>query len=144
MLRLCRSRISAAPLGEVRARGDAWAMKTSYAVKWREPSGQSFLGRLELGPKALVLEGRNGGEDAVLRTMDLEELHGFRLGQAGGEQLDAQPTLVVQHADGDVLVTTAVIHAGVLQELVHRLSELRLQALRGAFDVAPPAAKPSC
>jgi hypothetical protein len=119
-------------------------MKTSYAVKWREPSGQSFLGRLELGPKALVLEGRNGAEDAVVRTIGLEELDGFRLGQARGEQLDGRPTLVVRHADGDVLVTTAVMHAGVLQELVHRLSELRLQALRGALDVVPPGARPSC
>ncbi|MEY2517304.1 MAG: hypothetical protein QOJ89_4662, partial [bacterium] len=33
-------------------------MKTSYAVKWREPDGKTYLGRLEFGPKALVLEGR--------------------------------------------------------------------------------------
>jgi hypothetical protein len=100
-------------------------MKTSYAVKWREPSGETFLGRLEFGPKALLLEGRHGGEVAVVRTLDFGELRGFRLGRATDERLDEQPTLVVERSSGDFLITSTVVHAGVLQELVHRLSELR-------------------
>ncbi len=112
-------------------------MKTSYAVKWREPSGHTFLGRLEFGPTALVLEGRNGSESAVVRTIAFNELRGFRLARAAGERLDEQPTLVVERPGGDFLVTSTVIHAGVLQELVHRLSELRLLAPRRATVVVP-------
>lgn len=112
-------------------------MKTSYAVKWREPSGHTFLGRLEFGSTALVLEGRNGSESAVVRTIAFDELRGFRLAQATGERLDDQPTLVVERPGGDFLVTSTVVHAGVLQELVHRLSELRLLGPRRATVVVP-------
>ncbi|MCW2976803.1 MAG: hypothetical protein JWM06_2084 [Actinomycetia bacterium] len=99
-------------------------MKTTYAVKWREPSGHTFLGRLEFSEEALVLEGRNGSEGAVVRTIAVQELTGFRLAQSADERLDGQATLVVERPSGDVLVTSSVVHAGVLQELVHRLSQL--------------------
>jgi len=112
-------------------------MKTSYAVKWREPSGHTYVGKLELAPKALILEGRNGGEDAIRRTIDFDELRSFRLGQKAEERLDGQPTLVVERPGGDFLIASTVMHAGVLQELVHRLSELRLLAPRRATVVVP-------
>jgi hypothetical protein len=112
-------------------------MKTSYAVKWRESSGHTFLGRLDFGPTALVLEGRDGAADAILRTIEFEELDGFHLAQTSGDRLDGKPTLVVERAGGDVLVTSAVMHAGVLQELVHRLSSLRLVALGPAEESQP-------
>ncbi|HEV2591599.1 MAG TPA: hypothetical protein VGU02_06870 [Gaiellaceae bacterium] len=99
-------------------------MKTSYAVKWREPSGHTFLGRLEFSTDALVLEGRNGSEGAVVRTIGFDELCGFRLGRSAEERLDGQATLVVERPLGNFLVTSSIVHAGVLQELVHRLSEL--------------------
>ena len=42
---------------------------TTYAVKWREPDGQTFVGRLALGPRALRLDGRRrGGERAARRA----------------------------------------------------------------------------
>ena len=96
----------------------------TYAVKWREPSGGTYLGRLELAPQALVLEGRNGGDAAVRRTIDFEELHGLRLDESAEERLNGQPTLVLKRAGGALLVTSALVHVGVLQELLHRLSEL--------------------
>jgi hypothetical protein len=100
-------------------------MKTSYAVKWREPSGHTFLGRLEFSAEAVVLEGRNGSEGAVVRTIDFHGLRGFRLAETADERLDGQTTLVVERPRGNFLVTSSVVHAGVVQELVHRLSELR-------------------
>jgi hypothetical protein len=99
-------------------------MQTSYAVKWREPSGGTYLGRLELAPGGLVLEGRNGSDAAVRRTIDLEELHGLRLDESAEERLNGRPTLVLERVGGALLVTSALVHAGVLQELMHRLSEL--------------------
>jgi hypothetical protein len=103
-------------------------MEASYAVKWREPNGHTFLGRLELSANGLVLEGRNGGEAATRRTIAFAELRGFRIGRQPGERLDGQPTLVVDRPGGHFLIATSLIHAGVLPELVHRLSELRLAA----------------
>jgi hypothetical protein len=114
-------------------------MKTSYAVKWREPNGHMYLGKLELEPTSLVLQGRNGGERAVRRTIAFDELCGFRLGLTEAERLDGRPTLVVERPGGDVLITSAVMHAGVLQELVHRLAELRLPGPRAATIVLRPA-----
>jgi hypothetical protein len=142
-LRLSRTRIRAVPLIEAQAPGDSVPMITSYAVKWREASGQTFLGRLEFGPAALVLEGRDGAADAVWRTIAFEEVQDFRLAQSAGDRLERQPTLVIVHARGDVLVTSALVQAGVLLELVHRLSELRLRVVDPAPVVVPPADDPS-
>lgn len=100
-------------------------MGASYAVKWREPDGHIFLGRLELASTVLVLEGRNGGERAVRRTIEVDQLRRIRIGQQAEERLDGQPTIVVECPGGDVLVASSVMHAGVLQELLHRLAELR-------------------
>jgi len=99
-------------------------MEASYAVKWREPGGRTFLGRLELAPPGLVLEGRNGGEAAVRRTIDVEDVRSFRLDVKAEERLDGRPTLVLERAGGALLVTSALVHTGVLQELLHRLAGL--------------------
>jgi len=112
-------------------------MTPSYAVKWREPDGHVFLGKLQFEPQALVLEGRNRGAGIVRRTIDFVELRSFRLGQSADERLDGQPTLVVERPAGDVLVTSTVVHAGVLQEVADRLSELRLLGPRRATIVVP-------
>jgi hypothetical protein len=112
-------------------------METSYAVKWREPDGKTYLGRLELQPTALVLEGRENGSPPTRRTLGYEELRGFHLGHSGAERLDGRPALVVERAGEEFLITSTVVHAGVLQELVHRLSELRSTAPQRATVVVP-------
>jgi hypothetical protein len=114
-------------------------MTPSYAVKWREPDGHVFLGKLQFEPTALVLEGRNGGEGTVRRTIDLGAVNGFRLGRDADERLDGRPTLVVEQPTGALFVTSTVVHAGVLQEVADRLSELRLLAPRRATVVVPIA-----
>jgi hypothetical protein len=112
-------------------------MKTSYAVKWREPDGKTYVGRLEFGPQALVLEGRENGSPPIRRTLGYDTLGGFHLARSGAERLDGQLALVVECGGEEFLITSTVIHAGVLQELVHRLSELRLTATRRATVVVP-------
>jgi hypothetical protein len=101
-------------------------VKTTYAVKWREPDGQTYLGRLAFGGRALRLEGREPDGPAVDRQIGYEEVQGLRVGSHGPERLDGRPTLVVERADGPYLVTSAGIGAGIVQELVDRLAELRL------------------
>lgn len=112
-------------------------MQTSYAVKWSEPDGQTFVGQLELSPTALVLEGRDGGGCAVRREIGFDQLLSFRVGQRADERLDGQPTLVVERLDGQFLVTSTVMHTGLVQEVVHRLSELTDLAPRRATVVIP-------
>ena len=98
-------------------------MKT-YAVKWREPDGRTFIGRLALGPYALRLDGRLRGaeEPPVNRRFDYEELHGLRSGSR--ERLDGRPALVVERTDGAYLVAGAGMGAPIVQELVDRLTAL--------------------
>lgn len=112
---------------------------TTYAVKWREPDGQTFIGRLALGPRALRLEGRRRGAEgpAVERQFGYEELQGLRMGSRGADRLDGRPALVVERPDGAYLVTDAGMGAPIVQELVDRLADLRLAAPRKATVVVP-------
>ena len=112
---------------------------TTYAVKWREPDGQTFIGRLALGPRALRLDGRRrgGNEPPVERRFGYEELRGLRIGSGVADRLDGRPALVVERADGAYLVADAGLGAPVVHELVERLSDLRLFAARRAIVVVP-------
>lgn len=112
-------------------------MNTTYAVKWREPDGSTYVGRLALGPRALRLEGRASGGPAVDRQIGYEELQGLRIAHKGADRLDDRPALVVDRADGSYLVTSTAMSAGILQELVDRLAGLRLAAPRRATVVVP-------
>lgn len=112
---------------------------TTYAVKWREPDGQTFIGRLALGPRALRLEGRRRGAEgpAVNRQFGYEALQGLRIGSRGADRLDGRPALVVERPEGDYLVADAGMGAPIVQELVDRLAELRLAVRRKATVVIP-------
>jgi len=111
-------------------------MKTSYAVKWHEPDGQDYVGRLELGPRALHLVGDAGGA-RVDRQIGYDELEGLRIGHDAGERVDGRRTLVIERPQGAYHLTSTVFEAGILQELVDRLSELSLAAPRRATIVVP-------
>ena len=101
----------------------------TYAVKWREPGGQTYLGRLALGARALDLDGRQRDGPAVNRQIAYEEILGLRLGTHGADRLDAQPALVLERADGRYRVTSAGMGAGIVQEIADRLAELRRAAV---------------
>ncbi len=94
----------------------------TYAVKWREPDGRTFVGRLALGPLALNLDGRRHGADdpAVNRKLGYDGLTGSPC--AG--RLDGRPAFVLERADGAYVVAGAGLGAPIVQELVERLAEL--------------------
>ena len=112
-------------------------MKVTYAVKWREPDGRTYLGRLALGTRTLRLEGREPDGAVVDRQIGYEEVQGLRVTSHGPERLDGQPTLVIERTDGPYLVTSAGMGAGIVQELVDRLAELRLSSPWRATVVVP-------
>jgi hypothetical protein len=98
----------------------------TYAVKWREPDGQTFIGRLSLGPRTLLLDGRRRGVDEppVNRQFGYKGLQGLRIGSRGTDRLDGRPALVVERPEGNYLVSDAGQGAPIVQELVERLDEL--------------------
>ena len=112
-------------------------MKTTYAVKWREPDGQTYLGRLALGARTLRLDGRQPDGPAGNRQIGYDEILSLHVGTRGADRLDGQPALIVERADGRYLVTSAGIGAGVVQELVDRLAGLRGSAPRRSTVVVP-------
>ena len=112
-------------------------MKTTYAVKWREPDGRTYLGRLALGARTLCLVGRGPDGPAINRQIGYEEILDLRVGSRGADRLDGQPALVVERADGRYLVTSAGIGAGIVHEVVDLLADLRRGASRRATVVVP-------
>ena len=117
------------PAASLRGRHDEWTLALSYAprtvetyaVKWREPDGQTFVGSLALGARALRLEGRRRGPEgaAVGRRLGYDELRGLSLGR-----LDGRSALAVELCDGAYLVAHAGPGAPIIQELVERLAAL--------------------
>jgi hypothetical protein len=99
-------------------------MQVTYAVSWEEPDGSTGSGRLELGPGALVLHGRNGA-GALTRSFPYGEMQDVRVGRAPDERLGGRPTLVVELASGGLLRVAGVAQPGIVAELSTRLSALR-------------------
>ena len=112
-------------------------VKTTYAVKWREPDGQIYLGRLALRPRTLILEGRPHDGRAVDRHFGYEEILSLRIGSRGADRLDDQPALVMEREDGRYLVTSVGLGAGVVQEVADRLAGFRGAARCRATVVVP-------
>jgi hypothetical protein len=129
----------AATVGGRGCRSYATRTVTTYAVKWREPDGQTFIGRLALGQGTLRLVGRRPGVEGpgVDRQIGYAELQGLRIGSTGADRLDGRPALVVERADGPYVVADAGTGAPVVQELVERLAGLRLAAPRTATVILP-------
>jgi len=103
---------------------------TTYAVKWREPGGQTFVGRLTLEERSLCLDGRRrgGDEPAVNRRFAYESLWAVRIGR-GDERLDGRPAFALARPDGTYLVSGAGAGAPVVGEIFERLVAHRLETV---------------
>ena len=99
-------------------------------MQWREADGPIHLGCLELRATALLLDGRENGGAAVHRSLAYDDLTGVRTERWRANGHTGQPALVLERPGGAVLVTSAVMHAGVVQELVDRLAVLALVSPR--------------
>jgi hypothetical protein len=96
----------------------------TYAVKWREPSGETFVGRLALGTSSLDFDGSSVDGPAIERRFGYAELGELRIGYRRTDRLDGRPSLVIDRPDGTYRVTGAVSQVGVVPELIERLSGL--------------------
>ena len=101
-------------------------MQVTYAVAW-EADGVSGSGRLELGPDALLLAGRDD-EGAVARSVAYRDIDDVRIGRRAGERLRRRPTLILELATGEVLRLASVAQPGVVAELAARVAVLRSAA----------------
>jgi len=90
-------------------------------VKWRVPDGRAYLGRLELGQRALHLVGA-GGDTPVDREIGYDELGQIRIGHERAERIEGRRAAVIELADGTYCVSSATGETGVLRELVDSLS----------------------
>jgi hypothetical protein len=99
-------------------------MHTTYGVVWREGLQPLARGKLELLPGSVRLEGMSGSEP-VSREIEYLELSDVRIGRSPDERIDGHVSLVLVPHRGDALAVTSVAQAGVLREIVDRLSALR-------------------
>jgi hypothetical protein len=108
----------------------ARTMKTSYSVTWHDPEGKTHVGHLELGAKSLRLT-ESGDRNPI--EIGYDELQGvsFRYVEK------AQPSLVLYRPGGSYVLTSTVMEAGVVPELVGHLAEMGLPASRRAIVVLP-------
>ena len=106
-------------------------MKTSYSVTWHDPEGETRVGHLELGTKNVRLT-ESGGRNPI--EIGYDELQGVSFRYAENEP---QPSLVLYRPGGSYVLTSSVMEAGVVPELVGHLAELRLLASRRAIVVLP-------
>ena len=98
------------------------AMRTTYAVSWREPDSSTKSGRLEFGPSGLVLDGANG-HGPVRLDVSYDKIIGVRLARTAGERLNGRPTLVVDRGErGELQIAGVLILSGVATELAERLA----------------------
>ena len=110
-------------------------MRSSGASRTGRPSSAVWRSAPARCSWTAVVAGAS--EPPVERRFGYEELRGLRIGSAAADRLDGRPALVIERADGPYLVADAGLGAPIVQELVERLSDLRLCAARKAVVVVP-------
>lgn len=98
--------------------------RPSYAVLWREGSGPTRAGKLELSESALSLRGSGPGGALAQCTVPYGELTEVRIGRAPTERLHRQPTAILERRAAPPLSLTALNGLGEVFELAEALAEL--------------------
>jgi hypothetical protein len=90
----------------------------TYAVVWSDPAGPVSVGKLELDPEGMHLE---GGCERLVPYAAIERLH---VGRRVSERIRGRPSLVLDLAGGERLRIGSVGAPGTLHELAERLAGL--------------------
>jgi hypothetical protein len=98
-------------------------MERSYGVVWREGSGASVTGKLELLPYALRLEGIDGSQE-----VPYDWVAAVRVGRSAPDRINGGPSVVVERRCGEPISIAAVTQPGAVGEIAERLTALRFAA----------------
>ncbi len=96
----------------------------SYAVVWRENGGQLRVGKLELGPASVSVEGSSRDGTAAQRTISYADVAEVRIARDGAEQINGRPAVVVRRADGQELSLGTLEGPGVVGELADAITKV--------------------
>jgi hypothetical protein len=96
----------------------------SYAVVWREDGGQLRVGKLELGPAGVSVQGSSPDGTIARRTVSYTDVADVRIARGAAEQINGRPAVVVRQPGGRELSIGALEGPGVVVELGYALAEL--------------------
>jgi hypothetical protein len=101
--------------------GDHPQMQPTYGVVWREGTGEPATGKLELLPRALRLEGRDGSQD-----VPYEDVAAIRVGRSRADRINGGPAVVVERRGGERVIISTVAQPSLIGEIAERLAALQL------------------
>jgi hypothetical protein len=98
-------------------------MQPSYGVVWREGTGEPATGKLELLPRALRLEGRDGRQEVPYK-----DVAAIRIGRTRADRINGGPAVVVERRSGERVIISTVAQPSLIGEIAERLAALQLGA----------------
>ena len=96
----------------------------SYAVIWREGTGPTYAGKLELGPAALHLRGSSSVGALGRRRVPYGDVATVRIARSPSDRLNGSPTVVIDLRAAASISIGAVNGIGIVFELGDVLAEL--------------------
>jgi len=112
-------------------------MQSSYGVVWREGTGEPATGKLELLPRVLRLEGRDGS-----REVPYEDVAAIRVGRSRADRISGGPAVVIERRRGDRVIISTVAQPSLIGEIAERLAALQLGARKNRRIVVVLPLKP--
>jgi len=112
-------------------------MQPSYGVVWREEGGEPATGKLELLPRTLRLDGRDG-----LREIAYEDVAAIRIGRSRADRINGGPAVVVERRGGERVIISTVAQPSLIGEIAERLAALQLGARKNRRIVVVLPLKP--
>jgi hypothetical protein len=112
-------------------------MQPSYGVVWREGTREPATGKLELLPRALRLEGRDGSQEVAY-----EDVAAIRIGRARADRINGGPAVVVERRGGERVIISTVAQPSLIGEIAERLAALQLGARKNRRIVVVLPLKP--
>jgi hypothetical protein len=96
----------------------------TYAVVWREGSGPTYMGRLELGAVALLLDGSGDGGSLARHRISYSDMAGIRIGRSSADRLNGSPSVILDRRAGPPVSIAAVNGLGRIFDLGGVIAEL--------------------
>jgi hypothetical protein len=112
-------------------------MQSSYGVVWREGTSEPATGKLELLPRVLRLDGRDGS-----REVRYEDVAAIRIGRSRADRVNGGPAVVIERRKGERVIISTVAQPSLIGEIAERLAALQLGARKNSRIVVVLPLKP--